>query len=171
MYNFSDYTLGESSGEVLEIETRRENADAALELVKQCQLKLAIVSHCLDPFVYDNPEFVEALRTLALKGPHVEIRILVFEAEQIIRRGHKILHLAGRLSSYIELRKPLPEHKSFNEAMLIADNTAYLHRENMERYAGKVNFNSRRESKYLMDIFNKLWQSAKPDPNLRRMYL
>ena len=171
MHNFADYKLGESSDEVLKIETRQENADATLELVKQCKLKLAIISKELDPYVYDQLDFVEALKNLAISGRNVEIRILVFEPELIVRRGHKVLDLAGKISSYIELLKPSPEYKSFNETVLIADETGYLFRENADRYKGKVNFNSRRESKCMLEVFNDMWETAKPDPNLRRMHI
>ncbi|MCG8378887.1 MAG: hypothetical protein MI865_05345 [Proteobacteria bacterium] len=171
MYNFADYILGESADETLKIETRQENADVALELVKQCQLKLAIISKDLDPFVYDNLEFLEALKSLALRGRHVDIRILIFEPEIVVRRGHKLLDLAGKMSSYVELRKPSPEYNKFDEAVLIADEVGYVFRDNAERYNGKVNFNSPRESKYMLEVFNDMWESAKPDPNLRRMHI
>jgi hypothetical protein len=171
MNNFADYKLGESSDETLKIETRQESAAATLELVKQCQLKLAIISRELDPFVYDTTEFVEAVRKLAINGRFVEVRILVFEPELIVRRGHKLLDLAGKISSFIEILKPSSKYKKFNEAVLIADEIGYLFRENAERYKGRVNFNSRRESKYMLEVFNDMWDTAKPDPNLRRMHI
>ena len=171
MYNFADYKLGESSDETLKIKTRQRNAEAALELVKQCKLKLAIISSDLDPYIYDQFDFIEALKNLALKGRYVKIRILVFEPEKIVRRGHKLLDLAGKISSFIEILKPAPDFKNFNEAVLIADEVGYLFRENAERYEGKVNFNSPRESKYLLEVFDNMWETAKPDPNLRRMHI
>lgn len=171
MQNFSDYILGESTDGDLKIDTRQENADAALELAKQCKYKLAIISKDLDPFVYDQFEFIEALRKIALNGRHAEIRIIVFEPESVVRKGHKLLDLAGKISSYIELRKPSAEYKKFNEAVLIADEVGYLFRENAERYKGKVNFNGRRESKYMLEVFDDMWETAKPDPNLRRMHI
>ncbi|MCZ6803215.1 MAG: hypothetical protein O7D86_04585 [Proteobacteria bacterium] len=171
MYDFADYELGKFTDEALKIETRQENADAALELVKQCNIKLAIISKDLEPTTYDQLDFVEALKKLALKGRHVEIRILIFEPGLVVRRGHKLLDLAGKISSFIELRTPSSKYKSFNESVLIADEIGYLFRENADRYKGKVNFNSRRESKYLLDVFNDMWETAEPDPNLRRMHI
>ena len=171
MRDFSEYRLGESSDETLDISTRDDNAEAALELIKQCKQKLAIISHELDPLVYDQADLVEAMRQLALKSRNVEIRILVFEPEQIVRKGHKLVDLAGKVSSFIEMRKIATEYKSFNEALLVADNSGYLYRESTERYKGKVNFNGKRESKHLLDAFNTMWESAKPDANLRRMHI
>jgi len=171
MRNLDEYILGASTSDASKVETRQENADAALALVKQCGLKLAIISHQLDPFVYDQTEFVEAIKQLALKGRYVDIRILTFEPTLIVRRGHKLVELARKLSSYIEIRKPSSQYKSFNEAVLIADEIGYLFRESAEQYRGKVNFNGRRESKHMLDVFNSMWETSKPDPNFRRMHI
>jgi hypothetical protein len=171
MNSLDDYVLGESSEDSLGVETRQDNAEAALALVKQCTLKLDIISKDLDPFVYDQPEFIEAVRQLALNGRNVDIRILAFEPELIVRKGHKLVDLAGKISSYIEIRKPSSQYKSFNEAVLIADEVGYLFRESVERYKGKVNFNSRRESKYMLEVFDGMWATSKPDPNFRRMHI
>jgi hypothetical protein len=171
MHDFANYTLGESSEDAIRITTREENAEAALELVKQSRQKLAIISQELDPLVYDQADFIDALRKLAINGRNVEIRIIVFEPELIVRKGHKLLDLAGKISSFIEMRKVSSKFKSFNESVLIADEIGYLYRESTERYNGKVNFNSRRESKHLLGVFDNMWETAKPDPNLRRMHI
>ncbi len=171
MHDFSQYELGQSTEGAIDISSRQENADAALELIKQCKQKLAIISHELDPFVYDRLEVVEALKQMVLGNRFAEVRILVFEPELIVRRGHKLIDLSGKLSSFVHFRKPSPEYKAFNEAVLIADDVGYLFRENRERYRGKVNFNSRRESKALLDVYESMWNSAKPDPNLRRVHI
>ena len=171
MLDLSGFELGRSTEGAFQINTREESAEVALELVKQCKQKLAIISHDLDPFVYDQIELVEAMRKLVTNNRYVDVRILVFEPEMIVRKGHKLIDLAGKVSSFIQIRKPSIEYKTFNEAVLIADEVGYLFRENTERYKGKVNFNSPRESKYLLDVFNNMWEKAKPDPNLRRMHI
>jgi hypothetical protein len=171
MHDFADYTLGEASEDAIRITTREENAEAALELVKQAKQKLAIISQELDPLVYDQADFLDVLRKLAINNRYVEIRIIVFEPELIVRRGHKLLDLAGKISSAIEMRKVSSKYKSFNESVLIADEVGYLYRESAERYKGKVNFNGRRESKHLLGVFDNMWETAKPDPNLRRMHI
>ncbi len=171
MINLDDYILGESSDEPIRLENRQDNADAALALVKQCKVKLAIISHELDPFVYDQADFIEAVRQLALKGRYVDIRILAFEPKLIVRRGHKLVDLAGKISSYINIRKPSSQFRSFNEAVLIADEVGYLFRESADSYKGSLNFNARRESKYMLDTFNSMWETSKPDPNFRRVHI
>lgn len=170
MSDFSDYTLGESATP-LTLATRQENTDATLELVKQCKLKLAIISRELDPFIYDQSAFIEAVKKLALRGRHVEIRIIVFKSELLIRKGHRLLNLANQLSSFMALRKPDRKDNTFNQAMMIVDDVGYVLREDSERYKAEVQFNDRRQTRNLLLVFNKIWDMAKPDPNLRRMHL
>lgn len=171
MSDFTDYTLGKSTENAIKITTRQENATVAVELVKQSRQKLAIIDHVLDPYIYDQTDFLDALRKLAINNRYVEIRIIVFEPELIVRGGRKLIDLAGKISSLIEIRKISSKYKSFNETLLIADEVGYLYRESKDRYKGTVNFNSRRESKHLLNVFNNLWETAKPDPNLRRVHI
>ena len=131
--DFSNHRLGESTEDTVKITAREENALAAVELVTQAKRKLSIISQELDPKVYDQPDFLEALRQMALKNRFVEVRILVTEPELIVRRGQKLIDLAGKISSFIELRKVSVRYKTFNEAVLIADEVGYLYRESMER--------------------------------------
>ena len=171
MIDFSEHRLGVSTEKQIDVSTRDENAAAALELVKQCKQKIAIISRELDPFVYDQLELTDAMKDMILANRFSEVRIIVFEPELISRRGHKLLDLGGKLSSFIELRKASNEYKSFNEAVIIVDEIGYLFRENYERYRGKANFNSRREAKSLLEVFDSMWETAKPDPNLRRVLI
>ncbi len=158
-----------SSAGAAKLETREDNAKAALALVRQCKSKLAILSKDLDPFIYEQPEFIKAVRQLVTKRRNVAVRILAFEPEIIVQRGHKLVDLAGRISSHIEIRKPAKQYQSFNEALLIVDDTGYLFRENADRYNGSVNFNDRRNSKHMLEVFNNIWEASEPDPNFRRM--
>lgn len=171
MHDLSKFRLGRSPSEILAIETRHETINASLELTKQSTHKLTIFSKDLEPCVYSQPDFLEALKNLALIGRHVQIRILVSNIESIISAGHGLLNLASRLPSYIELRKISPEYKNFNKAILIADEIGYLYRENADRYEGNINFNSRRECKNLLDAFQEMWETALPDKNLREIHL
>ncbi len=171
MIDFSEQILGKSTTGQIAITSREENAAAALEMVRQASQRIAIVSHELDPIVFDTLEFKDALKEMVLNNRYAEVRIIVFNPETIVRRGHKLLDLATHLSSFIHFKKVAREHKSSNEAVLIADASGYVFRENIERYRGKVNFNSRSESKNLLDVFDTMWEAATPDPNLRRVII
>lgn len=162
--------LGETE-EPLVVSSSAEVSLVALSMVKQAQRTLDMISRNLDPVVYDTPEFVQAVRQLVLKSRHTKVRILVHEPAQIMKRGHRLVDLAMQLTSFIELRVPDNEHADFNESLLIADASGYIHRQNGERYEAKLNFSDGRISRILSKVFDEIWEKGRPDPNLRRALL
>jgi hypothetical protein len=79
--------------------------------------------------------------------------------------------LALRVSSYMEIRRPGPDHQGFNEAMLIADQIGVIHRMQSDRYEGIANFHNPLRANRLSESFEAMWQNAEPDPHFRRLML
>lgn len=165
-----DFRLGETHREI-PLATAQDNRTLCLALTMQCRRRLEIVSRRLDPPIYDTAEFAEAVKSLALGHSKARIRLLVAESEALVHDGHRLLDLAGRLSSFIELRVPATDHRDFGEAFLIADGMGYVHRPLTDRYEGKANFHHRSVARELTRRFEELWATGEPDPNLRRMLL
>lgn len=168
MKSFAKYILAETS-DLIHIETREDNHSAAVGLVRQCMRNLDIISRDLEPAIYDTPDFVDAVKQLALRSRFAKIRILIFEPETIVHHRHRLIDLAIHLSSYIELRKGSSDDRDYNEALLVVDETGYLHRNSVERYEGEASFNDKRMSKYFLQGFEQMWETATPDPNFRRL--
>ncbi len=168
MHTFENYRLGIEDDEVL-IDTAGGNHLAATMMAQQCKRNVGIISRELDPVIYDTDTFVEALKQALLENRRAKVRIIVFNTQVISRRGHKLLELAGNLPSYIEFRKAGKEYDDFNESLFVADVTGYIYRNNAERFEGKVNFNDKRRSKILMNVFEEMWNRSTPDPNLRKL--
>src|SRR5690625_667199 len=57
---------------------------------------LDILSHTLDPLVYECPETVDALSALARRHKLARVRILVQDTLPLIERGHALVRLAQR---------------------------------------------------------------------------
>ena len=170
MREFGGYKLGETN-ELIDIDTAEHHRLAALQMARQGRSTIHIISRKLDPHAYSTLEFVEAVKQLVLNNRRARVRIMVFESLLIRRRGHRLLNLSDRLSSFIELRKPDVQYKNFNESLLLVDNTAFLLRLNAERHEGKVNFNDKPKARALFEMFEEMWIRARPDPNLMRMNL
>jgi hypothetical protein len=142
-----------------------------LALAAQARRTLDIVSRHLDPSLFDREDFVDAVKSLALSSRRAEIRLLVLDPAPVVLRGHRLVQLAQRLSSFIQLRVPSAEHREFNEAWVVADNTGYVHRRFSDRFEGTANFADPRHAARLTNRFDEIWQRANPDPNLRRLHL
>lgn len=168
MYLFENHTLGIEDEEI-SIASSDEHHTSAQMMAEQCNRSIAIISRELDPLVYNLPAFTDTVKKTLLNNRRARVRIIVFEAQLIARRGHLLLDLASNLPSYIEIRKAGRDYQGFNESLFVADDTAYIYRTSAERFEGSLNFNDKRKSKTLMDVFEEMWARSNPDPNLRTL--
>lgn len=170
MAKIDSYKIGVDN-ELLQLESFEENRILATSLTLQATRTLDIASRLLDPPVFNSSEFIEAVRYFVTKNRKPQVRVIVHDPATIVKLGHRLVDLAGNLSSLIEIRKAGHEHKYYSECLLVVDDTAFLHRLNGERTEATANFNDRRQSKYYLEDFNKMWDASVIDPNLRRMSL
>ncbi len=164
------FELGADSEE-LELGTSEEHRSIAVAMVSQARRTVDITSRHLDPAVYDNPEFHEALKALALSGPRCRIRLFITDPAPLVSRGHRLLDLAQQLTSYVSLRKPGREHRQFNEAWLLVDSAGYVRRKFADRFEGICDFGNARVASELGDRFDEMWERGQEIPGLRRLHL
>jgi hypothetical protein len=170
MHGFEKNILGETDN-LITVDTSGENALAALQMAQQSIRTLDIISPELDPAIYNNAEFVEAVKQMVLKNRRARVRMLAHEPATIVRRGHRLVDLAMQLTSFIEIRVPGQEHIDIRESLLIADTAAYIHRLNPERFEAKLNFNDKRTARLMSQQFDEMWEKSRSDPNFKRALL
>lgn len=170
MLKIDNHILGETD-EKIRLESSEDHRQATQRMAEQARRYLAIISHDLDPAVYDTRKFVDAVKQLVLLNRFTQVRVLVFEPLSIIKRGHRLFELMLHLTSFIEFRVPSFEYDGFNEGLFIADETGYILKTNVERYEGSLNFNDARSARILMKQFDEMWGKARPDANLKRVSL
>ena len=168
--DFANLTLKEHS-ETVEIDTSDECRLASLSMARQAARSIDIVSRHLDPLVYDNREFEEALSDLVVGSNRAKVRILVLQPDALVKQGHRLLTLTQRLSSYMDMRVPAREHKDYNAAFMVVDEIGSIYRSHADRYEGLVRFNDRAAAMELERQFEEMWTGAVADANLRRTYL
>jgi hypothetical protein len=153
--------------------TSRELSALSAQMVSQARRSVDIVSRFLEPAVYDTQNFVEAMQRLVVSGRgRAKVRILVLDPAALVSYGnHRVVDLCMKVSSYMEIRRPGPDHQDFNEAMLIVDGKAMIHRKLSDRYEGIANFHAPRRAEQLLERFEALWQQGEPDTNFRRLML
>lgn len=167
---FDALELGERSDPIT-VETGEQVRQASIALVSRSRRQVDIVSRHFDPVVYDTAEFADALRNFVLGSSRANVRVIVMDSTPILATGHRIVALAQRLSSYIEIRKPGKQHARYNCAFLLADRIGSVYRALPDRFDGVVSFGDRRIAGDLIDTFEELWAHSEPDPNLRRLSL
>lgn len=161
--------LGEEAREI-RLESRADNQRVAAALVGKAARTLDIFSRDLEAEIYDQPEFLAGIKSLALRSRQVRIRILVQDASRVVRDGHRLLEMARRLSSFIEIRRPSHDYRDYNEAFMLVDGTGLLHRRSADRYEGMASFRQPLRARELGNFFDEVWQRSAPHPDLQRLH-
>jgi len=170
MPDWSEYTLGEHSGDIV-IDTADDNQAAAIRLVNQGGRSLDLFSRDLESRVYDNSDFADAVRSLAVKTRDMHVRILVIDPDFAIKHGHRLIELARRLTSHMEIRKVHEDYCNNPEAFLVVDQRGMLHRKLASRYEAIVNFNNPMTATELHNQFTEMWDRSKQYMDFKRLYI
>jgi len=146
-------------------------AGACLAMVRQARRRLWIASHALNPEIFERPEFVEAIRTLATTHPQSQIRILVADIQPILQNGHALVRVARRLPSILEIRRRDPADEELR-SFLIADDAGHVLQPRWyDLQDAQASFGDRAWARRLAEDFVRAWELAEQDPNLRQLAL
>ncbi|MCU7920282.1 MAG: GNAT family N-acetyltransferase [Candidatus Thiodiazotropha sp. (ex Epidulcina cf. delphinae)] len=143
----------------------------ATTMTRQTKRYLCLFSRDLDPQIYDNPPFIEAVKNLAMRSRFSRIRILLQDNTLVVQQGHRLVELAQRLSSVIEIRKPGEDHIDYPENFLLLDDCGYLHRKQAENLQGMACYNDRHRVNRYQGLFDEAWEYGVPDRELARLHL
>ena len=146
-----------------------ENRDASVEVAALAKRELALFSRDLEPLLYDRLEFIGAVQALAARSRMSRIRIACIDPGPSVRAGHRLVALAQRFSSYIEVRRASRDHENLTDTFLVADDTALLYRPLCTRYEGYADLYAPMEAREKLRIMDDVWQQAEPDPEFRRL--
>ena len=141
--------------------------EAAIELIGGFQSSLAIVSDRLNPNLYNDADLVDCLREQLLDRHRATVRILIHQPRLAVTNSPRLIALARRMSSQIELRVPDKDPNETTASLLIADRYALLYRPSAERWEATLTQKSPVRVKDRLDHFEAQWIAAIPSPELR----
>jgi len=145
---------------------------AVAELTAATRRELRILSTDLQAPLYDQQPFLEAARRLVTSGRQPTIQVLTVDIATAVTYGHRLIELARRLASFIEIRRLDPADADIVETFLLADHLSFIRQPHaMNDRTAILAKRSPLEGRDLARRFEKLWERASPDPNLRRLWL
>lgn len=168
--DFERFVLKQDA-QTVAIDTSEACRIAALSMARQAARSIDITSRQLEPRMYDNADFSNAVSKLVVGSRRAKVRVLLRDTEPVIKQGHRLVSLARRLSSYIEFRIPAREFDDYNAAFLIVDAAGVVYRSHSDTFEATVSFNDPRKAQELGRQFEEMWQTAIQDPNLRAAHL
>lgn len=155
----------------IQIDGRQPACQAAARLIEQSHLQIRIFTPDLEAALYDTESNTQSISALARRNPHTSIQILVINSKPAVQNGHRLIQLAQRLSSSIEIRRPIKEHAKMQQSLLLADKLGYLFLEQPDRFRGRCNFNDPISVHSLTEVFKSAWEHSTPDPEFRNLMI
>lgn len=168
--DFSNFQIGEDD-KVIHLESMEDNRLAAISMARQCKHSLIMQSYDLDPLIYDQAEFIEAVRQVAISSARSNVKILIEDASKVVTGGHRLIELMRQLTSSFQIQKINTDLKTLSDAFLICDETAILYRKQTHRYEGFVNFNDRGKCRQILADFRDSWEKSAPESEFRRLHI
>jgi len=141
--------------------SRSETAAARLQLLAETRHRLAIYMPLLGNDSYASAEELAELRRIAISGRGAQIRILLHDPAAALRNDHRLIALAQRLSSAIQIRMPLEEADlAYVSAYLLNDAGGYLFLPEADRPQGRAALHDRASQAPLLQHFDEVWERA-----------
>lgn len=143
----------------------------SLALVPLGLRRLRILSTALAPEVYDSDALRDALLAFATRHPQAEVQILVREPATLVPGRHRLVALARRLPSIVQLRELLPGSSTPDDELLITDDGGVLCWSHGRPPRGHGIRHAPRETRQLAEAFDALWTQSREIVELRRLSL
>lgn len=152
-------------------DSRDQAAALALSLISEARREICIFGTLIDPVLYDNDAVVAELSAFARRSPRSQIRIVVLDSHKNVVNSHRLLPLAQKLTSSIEIRIAAKTHQDLPHQFLLIDTRGYLYCPNAGRYEGRAKSSAPAEVRDLRQEFEQIWEQARPDINTRLLHL
>lgn len=145
--------------------------EAGIRLAAEARREILIFSRDLDPHLYDQQPFLDAVQALALARPQCPVRVLLFEPLAPVVGGHRLIELSRRLSSRIAIRRVAEDLRARTDAFLVSDALGYCLRRLADRHEALVDYRAPGTARRLRADFDQVWEQSDEDSELRRLCL
>lgn len=142
-----------------------------LAMAAQSRRRIRIFSHDLEPTIYDQPDVLDALSRLARRSRFSRVEILVFDPRPAVRDSHRLIELARRLSSFIELRQVHADYLQDPTSFALFDDSGYVYRPQHAQYQGYGDYHAPHVCLEKHKYFQEVWEKSSPVQEFRRLYL
>jgi hypothetical protein len=152
------------------VDGREELAATRLQLLAAARYKLSLYLPSLPPDVLGSQAELVELRRIATSGRGAEIRIILGDPTAALRAGHRLIDLAQRLPTAVQVRTPPDEDRgeaSNNSAWLLNDEYGYLFLPDADRLEGRAALRDGPGLAPLLLQFEQIWERALPATQLQ----
>ena len=132
---------------------------------------MQIYSQFLDHNLFDDYRIVEDLSRFIRRAPPVSLQILLHDSQLVVSRGHRLIELARRMDSKIEIRCISSEMAQDEHSCVLWDDEGYWLLPDYRDYDAVANLYDPVRARKLQDRYAYLWSRSAIDRELRLLRL
>jgi len=163
-----DLTAG--PGTLTILTTMPEVREASLKVAKSAQRLLSIFTQDLEPLIYGEEPFLDAIKRLVLARSYAKVRVLLADPSRAMV-DNRFLGLARRLASCVDVRAMSAEYAASTGAFIIADDKALVYRLQADRWDGIADMNDPAVVRKYLKFFDEVWQTSMQESQMRQMLM
>ena len=148
------------------IRGRDEVSDFLAGLAESATREIVIFAPQIDGALFNTPRFARALASFAARHRNNLARIVVEDAEQVLRDNDRLVGLCRRLSDFIHMHRVAEEHLGIREMFMVIDHRGYLHQQDVAKPDCIAEAHNTHEAVLLTRRFNELWDRSESIPGL-----
>ncbi len=153
------------------LQSREQVRAMALSLATQAQQELLLHTEAMEPEIFDQQAFLDAVSSLVRKHQNAHVWILVEDGHKVVQHGHRLIELSRRLGTNIQIRRPPVQYRNYGKTFLLCDEVGYFYRPLARRYEGIANFNDPGQAAVLKKYFMEVWEQSQAEGEMRRLHL
>ena len=153
------------------VTTMPEVRAASLQVAQSAQRLLSIFTHDLEPLIYGEEPFLEAIKRLVLARSYAKVRVLLADPSRAMVANNRFLALARRLTSCIDMRTMSQEYAASAGAFIIADDKALVYRLQADGWDGIADMNDPAVVRRYLTFFDEVWNMSMQESQMRQMLM
>jgi len=159
------------SGSLTILTTMAEVREASLRVANSANRVLSIFTHDLEPQIYGEEPFLEAVKRLVLARAYAKVRVLIADPARAVVDKNRFMTMARRLTSCIDMRSMTEEVSGNAGAFIIADDRALVYRPRASSWDGVSHMNDPAVTKIYLNFFEEIWSNSVQESQLRQMLI
>jgi len=144
---------------------------AVMQVTGVANRTLSILTHDLEPEIYDHDDFLETLKKFILARTFARVRVLILQPARVLLSASRFVAMGRRLNSYIEFRRITPELSEHPEAFFIADEHGLVYRARAETWEGISDTYEPAIARMYLSKFETLWNACELEPEVRQLQI
>jgi hypothetical protein len=144
---------------------------AIVQATANASRTIAILTPDLEPEIYDQEEFLEALKRFILSRGFARVKVLITNPARTVKNGNNFVSMGRRLNSYIEFRHLKPELGMREDAFFIADEAAIVYRSRSDSWDAVADPHEPAIARHYLSSFDQIWHACATEPELRHSQL